>query len=134
MKTHDVQDVEIAVPAARAFELLADPAGLPRWTDAFASAGHGSAVLRTPAGSVAIGFEVVARPETGTVDWNMTFPDGAVARAHSRVVPLAADRCVYTFVLHAPPVALEAVEGALEAQRVTLARELLRLKSLLEHP
>jgi hypothetical protein len=40
--------------------------------------------------------------------------------------------CIYTFVLHAPPVALEQVEGALEAQRVILESELATLKSLLE--
>ena len=38
------------------------------------------------------------------------------------------------FVLHAPPAPLEAAEGALDVQRATLARELHRLKRLLEHP
>jgi len=40
--------------------------------------------------------------------------------------------CIYSFVLHAPPIALEQVEGALEAQRATLQSELATLKSLLE--
>jgi hypothetical protein len=40
--------------------------------------------------------------------------------------------CIYSFVLHAPPVALEQVEGALEAQRVTLQSELATLKDLME--
>jgi hypothetical protein len=35
-------------------------------------------------------------------------------------------------VLHAPPVALEEIEGALEAQRVVLRSELATLKSLME--
>ena len=132
MKPYDVQEVELAVAAGRVLEFLADPAQLPRWTRAFASADHRSAMMRTPQGSVTVGLRVEARPEVGTVDWKMTFPDGSIGWAHSRVVELTADRCVYTFVLHAPPVALEAVEGALEAQRVTLALELQDLKALLE--
>jgi hypothetical protein len=35
-------------------------------------------------------------------------------------------------VLHAPPVALEEMEGALEAQRTLLQSELATLKSLIE--
>lgn len=132
MKTYDVQEVEIAVPARRAFEWIADPARLPDWTSAFESADHRSAVVRTPKGSLSIGLEVLAVPAAGTVDWMMKFPDGSVGRAHSRVVELTAERCVYAFVLHAPPGPLEAIEGALEAQRVTLAGELERLKRLLE--
>ena len=132
MKRYDVQEIELGVPAARAFDVLADPAQLPRWTDAFASADGESATLRTPNGTVGIGLRVQAEPASGTVDWRMVFPDGSTGWAHSRVVPLSEERCVFTFVLHAPPVPLEAVEGALEAQRVTLARELRRLKDLLE--
>ena len=132
MKRYDVQDIELAVPSARALELLADPAQLPRWTSAFAAADHRSAVLRAPDGNVTIGLEVLARRPAGTVDWRMTFPGGTVGWAHSRVVDLEPGRCVYTFVLHAPLVPLEAVEGALEAQRRTLATELARLKSILE--
>ena len=132
MKTYDVQEIEIAVPARRAFEWIADPARLPDWTGAFESADHRSAVLRTPNGPLRIGLAVQAVPAAGTVDWTMRFPDGGVGRAHSRVVELAEDRCVYAFVLHAPPGPLESIEGALEAQRVTLAGELERLKRLLE--
>lgn len=134
MKTYDVQEIEIAVPAETAFALLAEPSQLPRWTDAFESAGPASATLRIPQGVVRIGLEVRAFRDQGVVDWKMTLPDGITGWAHSRVVPLSERRCVYTFVLHAPPVALEAVEGALEAQRVTLARELRRLKGILERP
>src|SRR5262245_65486246 len=94
MRTYDIQDIELSVPANRAFELIADPANLPRWTEAFASANGASAVMRTPDGEVAVGLKVDAHPAAGTIDWSMTFPDGSVARAHSRVVELAKDRCV----------------------------------------
>ena len=132
MKTYDVQDIELDVPASTAFALVSDPEQLPRWTDAFERADRKAATLRTPNGAVQIGLEVRASSAHGVVDWKMSFPDGGTGWAHSRVVPLDDRRCVYTFVLHAPPVALEALEGALEAQRVTLAKELRRLKDLLE--
>jgi hypothetical protein len=134
MKGYDVQEIELEVAAAAAFALLADPTQLPRWTDAFVSADDERATLRTPMGVVRIGLEVQAFRDPGVVDWKMTFPDGVTSWAHSRVVPLGERRCVYAFVLHAPPVALAAVEGALDAQRATLARELRRLKALLERP
>ena len=132
MQTYDVQQIELGVPAARAFAAIADPSQLPRWTRAFAKADDRSAVMHTPAGDVTIGLATAAHAAAGTVDWRMRFPDGAEGWAHSRVVPLALDRCVYTFVLHAPPVPLEAIEGALDAQRATLAGELKELKRMLE--
>lgn len=132
VKTYDVQEIEILVAAPRAFELIADPRQLPRWASGFVSADRGSALMRTPKGDVTIELRVESDSTRGTVDWKMGFPDGSVGWAHSRVVELDPDRCVYAFVLHAPPVPLEAIEGALEAQRVTLARELRRLKQLLE--
>jgi len=42
------------------------------------------------------------------------------------------DTCIYSFVLHAPPVALEQVEGGLDAQSALLRSELATLKSLME--
>ena len=59
-------------------------------------------------------------------------PDGSVGVAQSRVTETTRGTCIYSFVLHAPPVALEQVEGALEAQRATLRSELATLKSLME--
>jgi len=132
MKPYDVQEVELAVAAPLAFAYIADPRRLPEWTHAFVSADDTSATMRTPAGESRVGMAVDARSETGTVDWTITFPDGNVGRAHSRIVPLGADRCAYTFVLHAPPVPLERLEGSLAAQRETLADELRRLKRALE--
>jgi len=66
------------------------------------------------------------------VDWRLEFPDQSVALAQSRVTETTRGTCIYSFVLHAPPVPLEHVEGALEAQRATLQKELSTLKVLME--
>lgn len=132
MKTFDVQGIELRVPRAQAFAYIADPARLPAWTSAFASVADGRALLRTPAGEVEIGLGVDASAEHGTVDWRMSFPDGSVASAYSRLVETGSDACVFSFVLTPPPVPLEQLEGALEAQSRTLAEELRTLKRVLE--
>ncbi len=132
MKTHDVQSVAIARPAARTFAYLSEPGNLPEWTSAFRSADFERAELVTPSGSVTIGLRTHADAGKGTVDWEMTFPDGAVAWAYSRVTPEGDDRSVYSFVLMAPPVPLEDIEGTLAQQSQTLAVELQRLRQRLE--
>lgn len=132
MKTFDVQGIELKVPRDVAVTYIADPAQLPRWTNAFASVTPGRALMRTPEGEVAVDLEVRSSPGDGTIDWRMTFPDGSVANAYSRVVALGPGSCVYTFVLTPPPVPLERLEGALAAQSRTLREELVRLKEILE--
>jgi len=133
MNSFDVQGVDLNVPRSKALAFIADPAQLPRWTNAFASVTPGRAVMRTPSGEVMIDLEVEASPEQGTVDWRMTFPDHSVATAFSRVVEIGRGRCIFSFVLTPPPVPLEQLEGALEAQSRTLAEELKKLKEVLEH-
>jgi hypothetical protein len=131
MKTHDVQSVSISRPPQVVFDFVADPANLPKWTHAFDRADVESADLATPAGAVAIKLRTLASSEQGTVDWEMIFPDGARAAAYSRVTP-DGDGSVYSFVLLAPPVPLEDLEGALKEQMGTLSKELADLKQYLE--
>jgi len=133
MKTFDVQGIDLNVPRSKAFAFIADPVQLPRWTNAFSSVSAGRAVMRTPSGEVVIDLGVQASAEHGTVDWQMTFPDSTVATAFSRVVEMDRGRCIFSFVLTPPPVPLEQLEGALEAQSRTLAEELRKLKEILEH-
>jgi len=128
----DVQGVEIGAPRGKVFDFLRQPGNLPKWTQAFASADDGHARLQTPAGTVDVGLDVFSDSETGVVDWRMAFPDGGIGVAQSRVTETTRGTCIYSFVLHAPPVALEEVEGALEAQRAILHQELATLKSLME--
>ena len=132
MRRFDVQGIEIETSPQAVFEFVREPTNLPKWTQAFASAGNGRARLDTPAGAVEIALEVLADARTGTVDWRLAFPDGTVGVAQSRATGTGRGTCVYSFILHAPPVALEQLEGTLEAQRATLQSELGKLKSLME--
>lgn len=132
MRMFDVQGIEIRAPRARVFEFLRNPGNLPQWAHAFTSADDERARLETPAGAVDVRLAVAADAAAGTVDWRLAFPDGSIGLAQSRVTETTRGTCIYSFVLHAPPVALEQVEGALEAQRETLRAELATLKSLLE--
>lgn len=132
MQTFDVQSVGIEKSARAVFRYVADPANLPQWTNAFRRADSTSAELVTPGGAVAIKLETIADDVAGTVDWRMSFPDGTVGMAYSRITPDGDGRAVYSFVLMAPPAPLEALEGALRAQIDILAKELQALKRRLE--
>src|SRR5712691_3328012 len=106
MRMFDVQGIEIRAPRGKVFEFLRNPDNLPQWAHAFTSVGDGQARLETPAGAVDVRLGVSADAEAGTVDWRLDFPDGSVGLAHSRVVATSRGTCIYSFVLHAPPMAL----------------------------
>ncbi len=124
MRMFDVQGIEIVATRAKVFEFLKEPGNLPQWAHAFVSAEEGRARLETPAGAVDVGLDVSAD--------GLAFPDGTIGVAQSLVTETSRGTSIYSFVLHAPPVALEQVEGALEAQRAILQSELATLKSLME--
>jgi hypothetical protein len=132
MKTFDVQSIEIDAPFEKTFAYLADPHNLPRWAYAFQTVNNDRAWLQTPNGAVDVGLLAVASYEHGTVDWVLTFPNGSVARAYSRVIALGPDRCVYSFLLTPPPVSLEQLEGTLQQQSETLRTELMQLRGILK--
>jgi hypothetical protein len=132
MRTFDVQSTEIQAPFESAFTYIADPRTLPEWTHAFASVNGRRAVMRTPGGTEQVGLEVIASRDSGVIDWKMIFSDGQIASAWSRLVSHREDRVTYTFVLPAPPVPLETLEGALAEQSKTLATELAMLTRVLE--
>jgi hypothetical protein len=126
MRTFDVQSIELDVPFADAFSYLANPTTLPEWTHAFRAVDDRQATMVTPHGAVQVDLRVDASEAHGTIDWTLTFPNGAVARAHSRLIP-SGPNSIYTFVLEAPPVPLEELEGALAEQSRILADELATL-------
>jgi len=131
MRVHEVRSIEMDAPYEKAFEFIADPRNLPRWAHAFERVEGTTAQLRTPSGLAAIELSVDASARYGTIDWQMTFSDAVVATAMSRLTRAPESRLVYTFVLHAPPVPLEEIEGALAEQVLTLESELAQLRGLL---
>ncbi len=130
-KNHDVQSVNIQTTPEKVFSYIANPENLPNWTGAFSQADTNSALLITPNGELKIGLETKINLESGTVDWYMTMPDGSVGVAYSRVVSGPNGKAIYSFVLLAPPVPLEQIEGALSAQMMQLKEELAKLSSIL---
>jgi hypothetical protein len=131
MKTFDVQSVGINSSFEKAFQYIADVHNLPEWTRAFKSVSDGKALLETHNGSVEIALGVNASRQQGTIDWIMGFPDGSVGTAYSRVVKAENNRCVYSFILLAPPGPLEPLEGKLRQQSQILKEELASLASIL---
>lgn len=127
MRDFDVQIIEIEAPSDAVFTYIADPRTLPEWTHAFRSVSDGRATMATPRGSVEVGLRVESNRVAGTIDWIMTFPDGSVGRAFSRLIGLG-ERTLYSFVLMAPPVPLEQIEGALDEQARVLREELSALQ------
>ncbi len=129
----DVKNVALAVPFNTAFDYIADKTKLPEWTNAFSEVSEdGKALMRTPKGEIIVQLENNLDRTNGVIDTKMTFPDGGVGTAYSRLIALNEESCVYSFVLTPPPVALEELEGALSAQAEILERELQTLKSKLE--
>jgi hypothetical protein len=132
MRVHEVRSIEIEASYDDVFSFIADPSNLPTWAQAFESVSGSRARLRTPNGVADIEISVTSSLESGTIDWTLTFPDQTVAVAQSRVTRAQASRVVYTFVLNAPPVPLEEIEGALSEQVHTLESELVQLKKVIE--
>ncbi len=132
MDTFRIECVQIKSAFAKAFDYIAAPENLPRWTHAFKSIHDGTAVMSTPAGTVEIGLKVNSSKDQGTIDWRMRFPDGSEAVACSRLVEQLRDACVYSFILFAPPVPLAQLEGMLDQQVKILKEELKTLKQILE--
>jgi hypothetical protein len=128
MQKYDVQSIEIEAPPRAVFDYLSRPETLPEWTHAFRTVDGNRATLATPKGTEEVELTVEASSTTGCVDWLLRFRNGSLARAHSRVVPGAGERSIYTFVLLAPPVPLEQIEGALAEQSRTLRSELATLR------
>jgi uncharacterized protein YndB with AHSA1/START domain len=134
MNDFSLQGTLIRAPYARVFPYIANPATLPEWTNAFKRVSGARAHMQTPLGAVEVGLKVVSSQEHGTVDWHMTFPEGNLERAFSRVVDLGNGQCLYSFMLTPPAAPLERIEGTLAEQAAILAKELAHLKACLEKP
>ncbi|MEP3371929.1 MAG: hypothetical protein ABJL43_03875 [Maribacter dokdonensis] len=131
IKNHDVQSINLPTSTEKAFDYIANPANLEKWTGAFKQANDTSALLVTPNGELKIGLETKINKALGTIDWYMTMPDGSVGVAYSRVSAGPDGKAIYSFTLIAPPVPLEQIEGTLNAQIGQLKGELLSLQTIL---
>ncbi|MBQ4805092.1 hypothetical protein J8L88_19665 [Aquimarina sp. MMG015] len=131
IKNHDVQSINLTTSTEKAFDYIANPLNLSKWTGAFKEADQESALLVTPNGELKIGLETKINKELGTIDWYMTMPDNSIGVAYSRVTAGPDNNAIYSFVLIAPPVPLEEVEGTLSAQIGQLKEELLLLQTIL---
>ena len=118
MRTFEVHGIEIQAARDKLFNFVKNPANLPAWAHGFKSADEARARLETPAGAVDIRLRTDADSKTGTVDWTLQFPDRSIALAQSRVTETTRGTCIYSFVLHAPPVPARAGgRGARPAER-----------------
>jgi hypothetical protein len=131
MDSFKVESVRIKTTLEKAFRYISDPNNLPEWTHAFEEVQNGKATMTTPGGAVEVGLRVRASAPEGTIDWHMTFPDGNVASAYSRVIPESDEHSIYNFILMAPPVPLEQLEGTLNQQAHILREELAKLNAIL---
>lgn len=131
MDSFRVESVRIKTTREKAFRYISDLKKLPEWTTAFKQVQNGKATMATPAGAVEVGLRVNASASEGTIDWHMTFPDGGVASAYSRVMPVSGDFSIFSFILLAPPVPLEQLEGTLNQQAHILREELSKLSAIL---
>jgi hypothetical protein len=131
MNSFRVESVWIKATYEKAFRYISDPKNLPEWTHAFEKVQNGKARMATPAGTVEVTLGVNASVSEGTIDWHLTFPDGSVGSAYSRVVPESGECSIYSFILTAPPVPLEQLEGTLNQQAHILKEELTKLSAIL---
>lgn len=128
-----LEGISIDRPAADVFKFVSDRHTLPLWTNAFKKVTPTGADYETQGGIVPIGLDVVSQPETGMVDWIMTFPDGNVARAFGRVVAEDAARANVQFFF-APPLPAEVRVEMIPKLSATIREEFAVLKRALEQP
>ena len=133
-KNYDVQNIEIKATPDVVYNFLAEPTNVPKWALGFSEVNGETAVMETPNGKMKIGMKMNCHTELRTIDSIMTMPDGSIGKAFSRITENDdGASSIFTFILMAPPVPLEELEGTLEEQKKQLAEELLLLKSILEN-
>ncbi len=132
-KNFDVQSIAINANPDQVFEFIAEPTNVPKWALGFSAVDGETAMMETPNGKMKIGMKMYANLELRTVDTVMTMPDGSIGKAFSRITENDnGNSAVFTFVLMAPPVPLEEMEGTLEEQKKQLKEELQFLKKIIE--
>ena len=94
----------LEAPANAVFDYLAEIENLPRWATEFArelKVEDGKAKVVNGLGE--FHFRIEADPDTGVIDMLAGPSEDELALFPTRVVPLAADRCAYTFTMFQGP-------------------------------
>jgi len=136
MSVQNFEVLSIGIHAAphKVFDFVADQKNDSQWSIGFSEVGEDFAIMETPNGNIKVGMKTYSNSELMTVDTVMTFPDGSIGKAFSRVIENDNGKsAIYLFVLMAPPVPLEELEGTLQEQKEQLAQELKLLKTILEN-
>ena len=132
-KNFDVQSIAINASPQKVFEFLAEPTNVPKWAAGFSEVDGEHAFMETPRGKMKIGMRMACDSRVGTIDTIMTMPDGSIGKAFSRITENDGGKSsIFSFVLMAPPVPLEKLEGTMNEQKQQLAEELQVLKQILE--
>jgi Polyketide cyclase / dehydrase and lipid transport len=130
MNNVDVQCVRVNAHPAGVFELMADPANLPRWAVGFAksveSAEDGVVVVTGNGDRIPVQVRSDAR--SGVVDFVMNSATDGSATAWVRVVP-AGDAAIVSFAQAQPD---EMPDEMFAAQVAAVTHELAALKALAE--
>jgi hypothetical protein len=125
----DTRTISIDAAPAKVFELIADPANLPRWAVGFAKSARNDAgqwYVQTATGEVRVRID--ADENTGVVDFHISPAPGVEALAASRVIPRGA-AVEYVFTqFQAPGMPDDAFDASVRA----LQHELTVLKALAE--
>lgn len=114
-----------------AFDFIANSENLPRWTNQFKSVSGNRASFDTFQGVVDINFETHASEAQGTIDWELTFPDGNSGWAYSRLTRNVAG-VIYAFNFVLPPMPDAELDKAHAAQSANIEDEISKLKAALE--
>jgi hypothetical protein len=109
-------------PATAVFDYLAEIENLPKWATEFArelKLEDGKAKVVNGLGE--FHFRIAADPDTGVIDMHAGPTEDELALFPTRVVPLAGDRCAYTFTMFQAP---GMPDELFESQHASLRREL----------
>lgn len=127
--------VEVAAPQRRLFQVVSNPALLPKWADPIKAIrdDNGRAVVdyQLPDRRVACPCETSLDEERCIADWTVHLPDGPALRVYSRAVAVSDSQSVFVLTLVSPPSGPARLKNARAMMEKNLAKDLDRLKELL---
>lgn len=131
VKNFEVLSIGINCDYKKAFDYVANPDNLPKWTNQFVKVNQNSASFNMFNDVVEVTFETYANEELGTIDWKITFPDGNSGMAYSRLTRNI-EGVIYAFNFILPPLQEDDLKRAYATQKDNIENEIHKLKTLLE--